>query len=453
MKSSIKFIPLILAICISINTNAHDRNQQQQNSYVQKFISYSHEAATIFKDWFMPSNQSFFGHDLLEALEVTHWRGEFASLMDRLLMDKNPRFTKDDLFSLTKAYGEDSNADLRLVASLTNPKKLQLWHYIQANLKLTGRCHDLQVYLKDKLLEFWWKPDLEASYPLIEVLSGPFKKLKLSGVCFTPENLTLLQANQYIEEVSFKKSILKNSLAKVYGENLSTIKVLRFIRCIIGTDFMSIFMTELMNKSLLTGLYISDTALSITDAEAIARYLKATSTLERLHLAKGTISSSGGLAIVRALENHTSVKYLNLSSNPLGDEVVQALATVLQNNQLLNEIFLEKTQIVKGQTAVKLIEILMDRGIEIKNLALSDVPLSLNEARMIARKLTKKKVIQQLLITDSGIKSQELVIFVKLMTTPQAPNLLDISPVDGISSKAKSLLKRKYPKLVGSFLF
>ena len=100
-------------------------------------------------------------------------------------------------------------------------------------------------------------------------------------------------------------------------------------------SFVSLFGTTISSPSNLVRLYIKNCVISSDEsAEAIAKSLPRSKSLEVLSLTNCSITPAGAIKIARGLKQNTTLRRLNLDDNTIGDEGLVELASALPHSTL-----------------------------------------------------------------------------------------------------------------------
>ena len=101
----------------------------------------------------------------------------------------------------------------------------------------------------------------------------------------------------------------------------------------------AIILEALKEKSNLTKLYLDNNLMTVEIAEDLAAVIENNNSLEELYIGKNKLGLSAG-TILQALQKHSRLKVLNLSDNNLTAHVAEDLATMINNNSGLKELYI-----------------------------------------------------------------------------------------------------------------
>ena len=162
----------------------------------------------------------------------------------------------------------------------------------------------------------------------------------------------------------------------------------------------------LQEHSRLKVLNLSDNNLTAHVAEDLARIVKNNLGLEELYLSNNSLKTSA-IVLLRALKEKSILKKLYLYNSLMTEEVAEDLAVVIRNNSSLEQLCIGNNRL--GLPAVMILQALQKHS-RLKVLDLDNNNLTAHVAEDLARIVKNNSGLQELYLSNNGLKTSAAVI-------------------------------------------
>ena len=250
------------------------------------------------------------------------------------------------------------------------------------------------------------------------------RQLGLSDNCLRSSAVVVFQAlaeHLQLKVIDLSNNSITGEVAKdlaIIITNNSNLEEL----CLSDNDLKSsasIILQALKNNSQLKKLNLNSNSMSGKVAEDLANVIRSNSGLEQLYLSDNNLKSSA-IVILQALKDNSQLKFLNLNSNNMTGKVAEDLANVIRNNSGLKQLCLSDNNL--KSSAIVILQALKDNS-QLKILNLNNNNMSEKVAEDLANVIRNNSGLEQLYLSDNGLKSSASIILQALKDNSQLKSL------------------------------
>ena len=229
------------------------------------------------------------------------------------------------------------------------------------------------------------------------------RKLKVEGISLQ-QMQALTQSLRYFEEL---ESITINDFrcgdkeARAFVEALATTPIKKIsgktkdessLLCLVKAMAVASKTLKITHLDLATEIYWAQ--LRASGAEAIAVFLKSTTTLVNLDLRENFLCNVGVKELAKALKENRTLKRLNLARNGINVEGVQAIAVFLKSTTTLVNLDLRENFLCN--VGVKVLAEALKENRTLKRLNLADNGIGVEGVQALRRALKTNKTLEHL---------------------------------------------------------
>ena len=250
------------------------------------------------------------------------------------------------------------------------------------------------------------------------------RQLGLSDNCLRSSAVVVFQAlaeHLQLKVIDLSNNSITGEVAKdlaIIITNNSNLEEL----CLSDNDLKSsasVILQALKNNSQLKKLNLNSNSMSGKVAEDLANVIRSNSGLEQLYLSDNNLKSSA-IVILQALKDNSQLKFLNLNSNNMTGKVAEDLANVIRNNSGLEQLCLSDNNL--KSSAIVILQALKDNS-QLKILNLNNNNMSEKVAEDLANVIRNNSGLEQLYLSDNGLKSSASIILQALRDNSQLKSL------------------------------
>jgi len=180
------------------------------------------------------------------------------------------------------------------------------------------------------------------------------RKLKVEGISLQQMQALAqsLRHFEQLESITINDFRCGDSEARAFVEALATTPIKKIscktqdqssLDCLVKAMAGASKTLKITHLDLATPIFYHGGELGASGAEAIAWFLKSTTTLVNLDLSENNLRNEGAEVLAEALKQNRTLKRLNLAHNDIGVEGVQALQQALETNTTLEHLELDES--------------------------------------------------------------------------------------------------------------
>ena len=286
-----------------------------------------------------------------------------------------------------------ANNDLQLGVIKIAQALSQISTLTTLNLHENGMTKDVACSLAAALKSNHSMTTLKLSCNKLEtdgfkIISQSLRELKLLQVLYINSNQITEQAAEDIASVILSNSELK----ELYLSNNDL------------QDGLITIAESLQSTSKLEKLILNDNNMSENVADALAVALKKLTSLKSLAVMNNKLRSKGIMSIVKSLNHISGLTLLNIYNNQITEEVEDGIASAIQNNSKLEEIYLGENDLPRaGKIVVALKDAHVLREINLNGCSMLESVTEELEIGLANKNLLKVVGLEGNYLKSSGI--------------------------------------------------
>ena len=325
--------------------------------------------------------------------------GNSDQLIEIYFSDKNTKFYT--YYRLIEALKENQNLSVLLLSSSTLVGYRSNYHQLTNALNINKSLEriTLRYCLINKDIANTMSSYLKNSHCL-KGLSITNSKLS-NNPTFLTVILQTLKESYNLKVLDFQSTSLTvketEELAIVIKNNPG-LKELYLFNSGLKTS-AAVILKALKEKSVLTKLHLDNNLMTEELAEDLAAVIENNSSLEELSIGKNKFGLSAG-TILQALQKHSRLKVLSLSDNNLTAHVAEELATMINNNLGLKELYIHDNDF---QTSVAIILKALKEISTLTKLYLNNSLITKEAAEDLANTIKNNTNLQELRIDNNNL--------------------------------------------------